>query len=281
MCIISKIISDVSSTKILVAANLTTMEQLTVYSNTTRNTSDNNYMILPVPTFGSDTIRFINLDKVEDPFIKLFKFFQPRSYGRSYGSTGAKSFDLEGIKHYDVGSYDVYVCKTLGLVSNFDIDKEITSILHKTYANNFSYLLCKLKTGNGEHKHHPIAYVLKIENGNLYIPTKHLHRHQINEVIEDKEIEKWGHSIYIYNMSKNDDHDDIGFCKYNDSKDGTSSLYFKKFNFRPHINTLPCNMGSGDGGLPVLDFKGDPIRTVTKLSISGMFYNDDLVVRVV
>lgn len=267
MCIVSDIIERISSTNILIAANLTNMEQLTVYSNTTHNQITDNYMILPIPMYGSDNIRFINLDKVEDPFIQLAKLFE-RKIPPEY-TTYSKGRSVE-VKHYDVGCYDVYMCKTLGLVSNFGVGKEVVNMLHNTYGNKFSYLLCKLKTGNSDYKHHPIAYILKLENNNLFVPTKHLHRHTADEVFESKEIEKWDHSIYVYNLLR----DDVGFCKFDEH-----SLGLKKFNFVPHITTIPIDKNNLQN-VPKLDFKGDPIKTITKLSITRMFYNDDLVVRV-
>ena len=60
MCIISNAVENVSNTKILIATNLSTNRQLTVYSNTVANISHNNAMILPVPY--PQTIQFHDLE---------------------------------------------------------------------------------------------------------------------------------------------------------------------------------------------------------------------------
>jgi hypothetical protein len=278
MCIITDEIKEVTNTEILVAFNKNQKEQLTIYSNKTVNLMPDNYMILPVPIDISDKIRFIDLTGI-DIFSKLEKLFKPSTRYVSYSSNSIK----KGVEYHDIGSYDVFVCKNLqDIVNNFNINSHIIALLFKYYTNQFAFLLCKLKKGE-KYKYHPLAYVHKINNQKLFIPTRHLHIHKQGDQYE-KKYEHWDHHIYIYNYQGN-----IGFknqilIEFKDEisriiKNNKDENYFKllgdtvkpELNFEEHISIVSTV------GLPEISFDHDRVDTINRFVIKNTFFNDDLI----
>jgi hypothetical protein len=279
MCIISDEIKEVTNTEILIAFNKNTKEQLTVYSNKTMNYKDNNYMILPVPNNVSDKINFVDLTGIE-VFSKLDSLFSVTK-SMSYDSTRVALG--RGVEYHSVGSYDIFVCPNLStIVENFDINSVVISLLNKYYSNKFTFLLCKLKNGK-EYKYHPLGYVHKNQNQNLFIPTKHLHIHQKGDLYE-KDYEHWDHHIYVYNYLGS-----IGFknqvlIDFNDEirrviKNHKDETFFKLLpdDNKPEITSGENVKVVSDIGLPKIPFEHDRVHSINKFVIKNTFLNDDLI----
>jgi hypothetical protein len=276
MCIISDEIKEVTNTEILVGLSKNQKEQLTVYSNKTVNYTKDNYMILPVPTDVSEQIRFIDLTNIE-VFDKLEKLFRSPIVYKSFGST------KEGVEYHSVGSYDVFVCKNVTVIMhNFKISEDIIKLLRRYYDIQFAFLLCKLKDGQ-EFKYHPLAYIHKVNDQNLFIPTKHLHIHRQGDQYE-KDYEHWDHHIYVYNYLGN-----LGFKNkiLLDFKDEINRIvqeykdenHFKlrgdvekpRFNFEDRVKIVSTV------GLPAISFSHDRVDSINRFVIKNTFLNDDLV----
>jgi len=263
MCVISGFIEEISDTEILISINDEKTEQLTVYSNKAINNTPDNYMILPVPSIVSNSgIKFIDYTGI-DIFSNLKKLFKPRIITNSYDKDLYKSADIE---HYEVGSYDIYLCKNIYSVSkDFGIDEDVIKLLDKYYSKNFSFLMCKLKKGP-EFKYHPLGYIHKIEeNKDVFIPTKHLHIHNLGEEYE-KSLEHWDHDIYVYNYS--------GGMRF-------SNKIFNNFSneVSKKITNIKSELKNKDiYDLPDIKFNYGKLDNITKFTIKdNSFINDDLV----
>lgn len=280
MCIITDEIKEVTNTEILVCLDKNKKEQLTVYSNKTVNYTRDNFMVLPVPTDVSDQIKFVDLTDVE-VFSKLEQLFKPQGFAQSLMLSN-NSFGA-GVEYHSVGSYNVFVCKNLGaIVNNFKLNNKVIQLLSKYYNNNFAFLLCKLKSGK-EYKYHPLAYIHRVRDQRLFIPTKHLHIHRQGDEYE-KNYEHWDHYIYIYNylgglsfsnqilISVKDEIDRIMQEYKNES-------YFKllgdvdkpRLNFEERVKVVSTI------GLPKIKFDHDKVDSINKFVIKNTFLNDDLV----
>lgn len=280
MCIITDEIKEVTNTEILVCLSKNQKEQLTVYSNKTVNYTPNNFMILPVPTDVSDQIRFVDLTSIE-VFSKLEKLFKPRSFSTNsidYGdSLGA------GVEYHSVGSYDVFVCKNLhAIINNFSVNKKVIELLGRYYFNGFAFLLCKLKNGK-EFKYHPLSYIHKVKDQNLFIPTKHLHIHHQGEEYE-KNYEHWDHHIYVYNYLGNLGFKNQVLVEFKDEinriiKEHRNESYFKLrgdmdkpvFNFENRVKIISTV------GLPTIPFNHDKVDSINRFVVKNTFLNDDLI----
>jgi hypothetical protein len=188
-----------------------------------------------------------------------------------------------GVEYHSVGSYDVFVCKSLqAVVNNFPVSNKIVELLAKYYSNGFAFLLCKLKNGK-EFKYHPLAYVHKVQDQTLFIPTKHLHIHRQGEDYE-KNYEYWDHHIYVYNYLGNLGFKNqilIGFKDEIDRiiQEHRNESYFKlrgdidkpKFNFEDRVKVVSTV------GLPSIPFNHDRVDSINRFSIKNTFLNDDLV----
>jgi hypothetical protein len=279
MCIITDEIKEVTNTEILVCLSKNQKEQLTVYSNKTINYKNNNYMILPVPTDISGQIRFIDLTGI-DVFSKLTKLFSSgfeistKLYSNSFNSS---------VEYHSVGSYDVYVCKNIqAIINNFSISPVIIELITKYYFNNYGFLLCKLKNGK-EFKYHPLAYIHKVNDKNLFIPTKHLHIHKQDENYE-KKYEHWDHNIYVYNYLGNLSFKNQVLVGFKDEinrilLDNKNESYFKLLgnideqhhNFEERIKIISTI------GLPNIPFDHDRVDSINRFVVKNTFLNDDLI----
>jgi hypothetical protein len=280
MCIITDEIKEVTNTEILVAINKLQKEQLTVYSNKTVNYTSNNFMILPVPNDVSEQIRFIDLTGI-DVFSKLEQLFEGGSKSKSFSyGLSANSKDVE---YHSVGSYDVFVCKSLqAIVNNFSVSPKVIELLAKYYFTGFSFLLCKLKSGK-EFKYHPLAYVHKIKDQSLFIPTKHLHIHRQGEDYE-KNYEYWDHHIYVYNYLSNLGFKNQVLVGFKDEvnrimQEYKNESYFKllgdvetpKLKFEDRVKIVSTV------GLPKIPFFHDTVDSINRFVIKNVFLNDDLI----
>lgn len=280
MCIITDEIKEVTNTEILVAINKLQKEQLTVYSNKTVNYTSNNFMILPVPTDVSEQIRFIDLTGIE-VFSKLEQLFEGGSRSKSFGY-GLLNNSKE-VEYHSVGSYDVFVCKSLqAIVNNFSVSSKVIELLAKYYFTGFSFLLCKLKSGK-EFKYHPLAYVHKIKDQSLFIPTKHLHIHRQGEDYE-KNYEYWDHHIYVYNYLGNLGFKNQVLVGFKDEvnriiQEYKNESYFKllgdvdtpKLKFEDRVKIVSTV------GLPKIAFVHDTVDSINRFVIKNVFLNDDLI----
>ena len=277
MCIITDEIKEVTNTEILVGLCKNQKEQLTVYSNKTVNLTPENFMILPVPTDISDQIKFIDLTGI-DVFSKLEQLFDPRE-----NLSSMNSITNRDVEYYNVGSYDVFVCKNLSaIVRNFKIGNEVIELLDKYYAYQFAFLLCKLKNGK-EYKYHPLAYVHNIRDQTLFIPTKHLHIHYQGDKYE-KNYEHWDHHIYVYNYLGNLHFKNQILIGFKDEinriiQDYKNESYFKlrsdvdkpEFNFEDRVKIVSTV------GLPKIPFNHDRVDSINRFIIKHVFLNDDLI----
>jgi hypothetical protein len=189
MCLISQEVETVNDTKIFCGLNSNKNKQITVYSNTVNNISNNNAMVLPVPF--PDSVNFHNLENYKKFFEdceECFYLQQSKSFGsrgittNSYDSYNSKSAPL---KVFDVGSYKVSLAKNLNDLkrvnkSVFDLSTGLDEILRKNYANpHFGFIICKLSEGN--ESYHPFAYSHNIFNKKVFIPTKHYHNENTSD----------------------------------------------------------------------------------------------------
>ncbi len=279
MCIIIDEIKEVTNTEILIGFNKNQKEQLTVYSNKTINYTPENFMILPVPTDVSDQIKFIDLTNI-DVFSKLEQLFKPPNFANY---SVEKSIGT-GIEYHSVGSYDIFVCKNLlAIINNFNnINRKVIELLSKYYSNQYAFLLCKLKNGK-EFKYHPLAYIHKVKDQNLFIPTKHLHIHRQGDEYE-KKYEHWDHHIYIYNYLGNLCFRNQVLIGFKDemnriTDECKNENYFK---LRGDVDKLKLNFERGikiisTVGLPNIPFSHDRVNSINRFIIKNTFLNDDLV----
>jgi hypothetical protein len=188
MCMISQEVETVNDTKIFCGLNSNKNKQITVYSNTVNNISNNNAMVLPVPF--PESVTFHNLENYKTFFKDCEDCFylQSNSYGMRGITTNSFNDCLESksqsLKVFDVGSYKVSLAKNLNDLkrvnkSVFDLSSGLDEILRKNYANpHFGFIICKLAEGN--ETYHPFAYSHSIFNKKVFIPTKHYHKESDN-----------------------------------------------------------------------------------------------------
>lgn len=185
MCMISKEIKAVASTKIFSGVNSEQSKQITIYANTVDNSSRNNAMVLPVPFPNS--VNFHNLEKYKEFFsdcescflntIDVMKNILTNSYG-------AKGISQSPLAIYDIGSYKVSLAHSLEDLKRvdttvFELSKGLDETLKKYYSNPiFGFIICRLADGN--EKYHPFAYSHNIAGGKVFIPTRHYHDENIS-----------------------------------------------------------------------------------------------------
>jgi len=262
MCIITDEIKEVTNTEILVCFNNIQKEQLTIYSNKTINYKPNNFMILPVPSDVSDQIKFIDLTNI-DVFSKLESLFSEKT--RSYGTNSLD--DCDSVEYFSIGSYDIFLVKNLKSISSSIISNSIFELLQKYYNKGFVFLFCKLKSGQ-EYKYHPLAYIHKVKDNTMFIPTKHLHIHKQSDIYE-KNYEHWDHDIYVYNYQGNLAFKNQVLIEF--SNEVKKYLGPKKFEKRIAIKDHSFSI------LPNIPFTHDKVDSINKFVIKNIFLNDDLI----
>ncbi len=191
MCITNDV-ADVSKTNIFVASDINRMKQLTVYSNSVDNLSNNNMMILPVHNISS--INLINMENYKDLFDDLYKSFKEQN--RSFGATNSLEATPQSIPIINIGSY---ACSLVNNINEFNIlnketfgtiNNSIISMLNQY--NNCGFLVCKIR--KGEINYHPIAYTNNLtDSKELFIPTIHVH----GNVQEQNKLHEFDHRVYI------------------------------------------------------------------------------------
>jgi hypothetical protein len=234
-------------------------QQITVYSNTVDNNSNNNAMILPVPY--PESIKFINLSNYKNIFSDCQSvFIKPQLLSWSKNATLSYSVDKSAkLEVFNVGSYKVSLAKNLSDLkrvdeSVFELSSGCEEVLSKTYRENYwGFIICKLSKGQEEY--HPFAYSHNILNNKVFIPTKHYHQHQnnfsmakydsfnidsspmfnynvaYNNTVADKIADDWDHDIYLYNVGPSNGNLNGVQNTNNEKWTGENNLRLEKINF--------------------------------------------------
>lgn len=199
MCIIDDEIVDIANTNILCSLSKDKKRQLIVYSNIIDNELDTNAMILPVP--NPETLQFHNLENYKHIFDDCEKCFEEVVKEVVKLSVGYDDDDDDKIlKVFNVGSYSISVANNLKQLKSIDkniftLSPELCTFLPEHYPElYFGFIICKLNKGS--EKYHPLAYSHNIEQSQIFIPTKHYHKHKLH----DGKTEEWSHNIYLYNV---------------------------------------------------------------------------------
>ena len=222
MCIISLAVEEVCDTNIFVAVEELT--QLTVYSNTVKNYTDNNAMVLPVP--NPDSLKFIDLSK----YPKIFDDLRDSFYEDSFDGVtfDGDNFGINGVLQvFNVGSYKVSVAMNLNDIMRVDktvftLSNGCYDVLKSNYGEPstvpFGFIICKLV--KGKDTYHPLAYSHTIiSKDRVFIPTKHYHDNNETYTASNYDnspkymhtnqyggsTEEWSHDIYLYNVKPNRD----------------------------------------------------------------------------
>jgi hypothetical protein len=212
MCILTEP-AKVSATQILIAPDVERKRQFTVYKNSVMTDYQKNLMILPVP--HPSTLKFTDLSNYTDLFEDLEKSFALHEFGMNNSYTPK-------LNVFDVGSYRVSVAHNVSELNDVNpdefgpIDDFIKHVMSKYYSDNWGFIVCKLRSGS-KVKYHPFGYSHQMmNNGKLFVPTRHQHNHQHGENSEES-FSDWDHSIYSFNTRS-----DAGNCTVEDTK-----LHFK------------------------------------------------------
>ena len=202
MCIISHKVVSVNTTKLFLLLSQDRKRQLVVYSNTV-NTSQNNVMILPIPTPDSVVFEKVPKEIFHQASISFptTPTWSRNDYMLSYSRTNP-------IVIQSHGSYDVAVVpskKDFGSIPEtfVTLSDEVKRFLMSNYDYSYGFLLCKLKPGIV--KYEPFAYSYEIKDNTLFLPTKHFHidpdfvsgRSSNPKVTAD-----WDHEIYLCGLPK-------------------------------------------------------------------------------
>lgn len=245
MCVIN-VNAEVSNTNIFVAPDIKKERQLTVYSNSVKNESRNNMMILPVP--NPTSIRLIDLSNSPNFFKNVLQFHI--KYQKYVLKSRLSSLSRK-LQEYEVGSYNVCIANSIDLLDHINPNKfgtvtnTVKELFASTYDNNYGYVVCKLKEGDMEY--HPLAYTHDILNGSLFIPTLHSHGENRESTLDGYE-NHWDHNIYIVGTELND------------------------------CNNIPTD----ERIIPKdVSFDTGPIKTFTKLNMKGRHKNKDLVYKLI
>lgn len=205
MCIITGDTKSVSGTRIF-CASTGDGRQLTVYSNEVEliykmsfDGSAQNMgvaMILPVP-HGKAGVEFVDLSRYKTFFDDVDRLFPSTNdnLGLDY-STNSLSFS-DSLPVFQVGSYKASFAPALEDLQRlrfdiFSLPPNIFELLKKTYSPTFGYVVCVLDKSA---KYHPFGYIHHaLSDGTLWIPAKHQHGSNYEEVFSD-----WSHEIYTTN----------------------------------------------------------------------------------
>lgn len=190
MCIISGEIEKVSNTNII-AAKINKNAQLTVYSNTVEINKDPVAMILPYPN-KNIVPKIIETNKNDSKvfeFIETHCFPKPLTLSNSYSadtfSRGRGIVPQSYLRVHRAGSYRYSIAKELGDLNRADPSvfqlksgSELTNLLKSYSDKNFGFIVCIIDLSA---EYTPFAYLTSVmDNGSLFIPTKHYHTHGHN-----------------------------------------------------------------------------------------------------
>jgi hypothetical protein len=295
MCLFNGEVSSVANTKIFVSPLVSKTDkaangkQITVYSNAVSAAGVHDKttfaMVLPFPvpaklkdavpssvshliTANVDVIQLLNLKDFE---IRHGKFFDVVNKPFPvYASRSMNSFSLSDSYSYSkplqvvkVGDYQVSVARTLPDLKRIDtsvfkLTSNMDQVLEKCYGEGFGFVICAFDPSKpvdtNSQSSHPIAYVSHtLPDGCLFVPTRHEHGqgHHTEE--------HWDHSIYSFNTAKLSD------MRVQESAVKTDPFSSSQ---RTMLNGL-----LGSSILPAT-------KEHRKLSIQGMYKNEDLALKV-
>jgi len=148
MCIVTSP-AVISKTNIFVAANTEHTRQLTVYSNTVKNSHSNNAMILPV--IDSKSVEFIDMTDYKEFFTDAEAAFKSRYRTRSIEGTEYMANDSQYLPIINVGDYVCSVAHSLNDLYRldgtiFNVSDSLTKVLSGGYTSkHWGFIVCKLK----------------------------------------------------------------------------------------------------------------------------------------
>lgn len=263
MCIIANEVKHISNTQILIGINRDKNIQYTIYSNNVENEVPN-AMILPVPY--PQSVKFHDLSLYENLFRDCeYSFPRPQKLTLSPDTKSATKSATKILEVISVGSYKVSLAMTLSDIKLVDktifvLDDECEKVL-QNYPDNFGFVICVLDIG--KESYHPFGYSHQImEEGKIFIPTKHFHKHSYKNGIFGKAIgvyndymaNDWDHDIYLCNCAL-----DTGIGKYT----------WNGFNHLSKIKLMWANIHF------------DKMNWFEKIHINGTYKNVDLYAEIV
>ena len=185
MCIFSRSVNDVSTTKIF--CSISGKRQFVVYSMDL-DSDDDVAMILPVPAAIGSSIDFISLEHYSKFFDDMSKGFQsPISASTLSFSRGIG----KALKVETVGAYEASFVPTAKdfdrLDERFSLPSRIWSQI-KQY-EHFGFVVFKLAAG--KKSYHPMAFSFETEiPERIFFPTMHIHDGEIHKYAD------YDHTLY-------------------------------------------------------------------------------------
>jgi hypothetical protein len=84
---------------------------------------------------------------------------------------------------YEVGSYLASKCYSLEDLKRIDssvftLAADVEELLRSTYPSGFGFVVCRLKPNLVGEEYEPFAYSHYIDGNELFVPTKHFHKHE-------------------------------------------------------------------------------------------------------
>ncbi len=279
MCIFTGTIHPVVSVTKIFITMVSTAHQLTVYENNIRSpdtlgmnkNKDGVAMILPVP--GNGEITMVDFSGYSSFFSDLEKDLPigdgnifKKTYCLSSPSADAPKF----LEIQRVGAYGISIAKNLNDLKNldwshFNLNPEVTQLLHSTYSKNFGFIVAKIILEK-EMTPHPIAYIHEIPEHNrgnlsssLFVPT--MHEGHSNGIIQHKAF--WDHSIFLMgDYFENENYWNVSVS--------VSAVFVRNVNFRK-LNNIMKGISSNNYCLI------RPSATALKRKvIKGVYENCDL-----
>jgi hypothetical protein len=188
MCIIQGEVLQVASTKIFVA-DVDNQTQLTVYSNNVLLPNGKTAAMI-LPFVQGPNFKVLNLQNHQNIFDILKHMFV--SNLRFRGGNLSTNSAPDCLPIIQIGSYDVTIIPSFQdfhrlQYGHFQLEPDVGTLLGNFYANNYGFLVCKLRQNAS---FHPIGYTSnKLSKGTFFVPTKHYHK--------PNEHADWDHSIYV------------------------------------------------------------------------------------
>ena len=182
MCIFAFPVESVSNTRIAIMKTPNNL-QLTVYENSVATSvAGGNVMILPVP--NRERVEMVDLSQIGWSWSEIDTCYFPQNRDKYPVAAAGFSFGMQLQSNAPLpvtrcGGYDVSYAPTLQDMARinasvFVLPKDIETVLKTHYGQGFGFVVCKFKPGRTAG--HPIAYTHgTLENGTLFIPTRHEH----------------------------------------------------------------------------------------------------------
>lgn len=271
----------VNTTQILVAPSQTDDRQLTVYSNSLKNMSTNNAMVLPVP--HPESVELLDLTNYSHIFGHAdIAFEEEEEEDCDMGGSGSY------LQIHDVGDYRCSIAMNVAEIKRVDTDvfklsHQLSDVLTKYYSDDhWGFIICKLKDAaerkpaqqtvdideeqeeggslgfddfdfgfssrDSYDSYHPFAYTHQIVGDKLFVPTRHYHGGDNYEMKSD-----FKHAIYFYN--------------------GTS---FEGVDYFTQTSSDECFVE-----FDRVPFKVAPLKKFTKVTVANLQKNDDITAKII